>query len=58
MVLALNDLIESQDRRNAKMILDSFFNIFEKNPEVFRQKKFTLLPLNYIMGDFISEMPH
>lgn len=46
----LNSTIEAQERRNARMILDSYLSIFEQSPEIFKEKKYTLLPLNYLMG--------
>ena len=34
-LIKLNNQIEDTDRKNFRMILDIYFNLFESNPEIF-----------------------
>ena len=67
-VQSLNDKIEAEERRNIRMILNLYFDLYENDPEFFAglrgrqedssRKKYAFQPLSGLMAEELMDLSH
>ena len=66
-VQSLNDKIEAEERRNIRMILDVYFDLYQNDPEFFAgskdqedssRKKYAFQPLSGLMAEELTDLSH